>query len=123
MAKKVRKKLEEEKELQSFEFPIFDEGRFIVHELEQSLATVLALVLMISIAVLSWLINYVGLPWYLPPVLGIGVIAFSPVLIQRLRPPSHDYTRGEWATLIMLQFFGWLGLWFLLLDVLPGPVH
>ena len=46
------------------------------------------------------------------------LLAGSPILIQRLRPKASEYTRGEWAGLILLEFFGWVGFWFLLSDVL-----
>jgi hypothetical protein len=119
VAKKVRRKPEELSPEHSFAFPAFDEAKFVVHELEQSRATILAILLTVGISLASWAVFAAHLPWFVAAIVGLAVIASSPLLIQRLRPPSHEYTRGEWATLILLQFFGWLGLWFLLLDLLP----
>lgn len=117
MAKKARKRLEEEEESRAFTFPAFDEIEFMFHELEQSRATLIALILTVSLGVASWLLQrFVGL-WFVPVLVGIAVIAFSPTLVQRVRPKATEYTRGEWATLIMLQLFGWLGLWFLFFDL------
>jgi len=120
MAKKARRKLEEEEEAHSFQFPEFDELKFILHELEQSWALAIAFILTVGLAVVSWALDRLasGLA-FVPFILGIGLIAFSPSLIQRLRPLAHEYTRGDWAGLIVIEVFGWLGLWFLFLSVAP----
>jgi len=36
-----------------------------------------------------------------------------------LRTKSAIYTKGDWAGLIALEFFGWLALWFVLLNLSP----
>ena len=41
----------------------------------------------------------------------------SPWIFQRLRPASSEYTKGDWASLILMQTFGWLGIWFVLTDL------
>jgi hypothetical protein len=125
VAKKARRKLEEETEESSFQFPEFDEGKFLAHEFEQTIATLLAVVLGLVLAVVAWAWDrYLAGPLpvllVVPLILGIAVIAFSPFFVPRLRPAAADYTRGDWAGLIVIQLFGWLGLWFLLLNVLPS---
>ena len=119
MAKKAKRKLEEDEEYASFRFPDFDEVKFIAHEFEQSIAIGIAFALAGVIGVLSYLIDRTSLPLVVPVVAGIALILFSPFLIQRLRPLSGDYTKGDWAGLILTEFFGWLGIWFLLLNVAP----
>ncbi|HZY70136.1 MAG TPA: hypothetical protein VFF67_04055 [Thermoplasmata archaeon] len=120
MAKKARRKMEEAEEAHHFEFPYFDEAKFVLHELELSLALAYAFIITLALAVLSWAIDrWIGALLFIPILLGIGVIAFSPSVIQRLRPLAHEYTRGDWAGLIAVEVMGWLGLWFLLLNVAP----
>ena len=124
MAKKARRKMEEETEESTFQFPVFDEGKFLSHEFEQTYATLLAVGLGLVLAFVAWAWDrYLAGPLpallVVPLVLGIAVIAFSPFFVPRLRPEASEYTRGDWAGLIVIQLFGWLGLWFLLLNVLP----
>jgi hypothetical protein len=124
VAKKAKKRMEEETTENAFEFPVFDEGQFIAHELEQTIATGIAIAVAIALGVLSFglsrLLTDQGpgiLAGVVPLVVSIAIIALSPFLVQRLRPAARDYTRGDWASLILLELFGWLGIWFLLTDV------
>jgi hypothetical protein len=124
MAKKARKKLEEAEEARSFEFPEFDETKFIEHEKEQTTATAVALGLAVLLGVVSFLIDRfagtAGVVVYIPLGVGLLTVASSPFLFLRLRAAAEEYTKGDWATLILLQVFGWLGIWFLLTDVFLG---
>jgi hypothetical protein len=123
MAKKARRRSEEqakEEESHHFQFPEFDELKWILHELELSLALAVAFVITVGLAVLSWAYDHATTGFlFLPLLVGIGVISFSPTIIQRLRPEAHEYTRGDWAGLIVVELLGWLGLWFLFLNVAP----
>ena len=123
MAKKARRRTEEqakEEESHHFQFPEFEELKWILHELELSLALAVAFVITVGLAVLSWAYDQATSSFlFLPLLVGIGVIAFSPTIIQKLRPLSHEYTRGDWAGLIVVELLGWLGLWFLFLNVAP----
>ena len=118
MAKKVRKKLEEE-EAAAFEFPVFDETSFVAKEFEMSFAVALAGVIGVLLGILGWVLTaggvYAAVPW---AVGFLGLVA-SPFLIRRLRAKSPLYTKGDWAALIALEFFGWLAIWFVLLNVSP----
>ena len=116
MAKKA--KLKTGSDEHHFEFPVFDEGKFVVHELEQSRATIVALTLTVALGAASWAVDWLHGLWFIPILLGLAVLVFTPYIVQLVRPASADYTKGEWAGLIMLEFFGWMGLWFLLLDLL-----
>jgi hypothetical protein len=118
VAKKARRRLDADEEFRSFRFPVFDETAFVRHEFEQSVATGIAFAFAVVLGLFSFALTKVGLPWFGPLVLGILVIAFSPTVFRRLRPGADEYTRGDWAGLLMLQVFGWLGLWFLFTDVL-----
>ena len=117
MAKKAKRKLEEDEVYASFRFPTFDERKFIDHELEQSWAIAIAFVLAVGLASLSYLLDRAGLPLVVPAVLGVILIVSSPFLVLRLRPLAHEYTKGDWAGILLTVFFGWLGLWFLFLDL------
>ncbi|HEV2231369.1 MAG TPA: hypothetical protein VGV64_02710 [Thermoplasmata archaeon] len=119
MAKKGKKRLEEQEELRAFRFPDFDERKFVAHEYEQSIATAIAVGFALALALASWEIDRTGLPGILPPVLGLLGIVALPGVLRRLRPLSTDYTRGDWFWLILTGLLGWLGLWFLLLNLVP----
>jgi hypothetical protein len=118
MAKKARRRLDEEEQFRSFRFPVFDESAFVKHEFEQSVATGIVFGFAVALGLFSFALTTVGLPWFGPLILGIVVIAFSPTVVRRLRPSAQEYTRGDWAGLLMLQIFGWLGLWFLFTNVI-----
>jgi hypothetical protein len=121
MAKKARRKLEEE-EAAAFEFPPFDEDGFAKKEFELGTGLILAGVITIAIGFVSWLLSVSGLPWFVPLALGILVIAASPFLVLRLRQQATMFTKGDWAGLIAMEFFGWFALWFVLLNVAPKPI-
>ncbi len=118
MAKKVRKR-PEEVEAPKFEFPAFDEESFAKKEYELTGATALAGIITVLLGILGWVLTGAGMTGWLPFGLGLVIIALSPMLIGRLRSNSNLYTRGDWAGLIVLEFFGWLALWFVLLNVSP----
>ena len=118
MAKKARRKAGEDAEAPEFQFPEFDLAKFLRHEFEQTYAVAIALVIAIALGVVSWAVDFRTLPLAVPVVVGIVGVAFSPYLIQRLRSASTEYTKGDWAGLILVEVFGWLGVWFLLLNVL-----
>jgi len=118
MAKKVRKKGEEEEA--AFEFPEFDEKAFLSHEFEQFYATVMAFGLGLVVGVATYYAGRAGLP--LAGVLGVGAlgVVLSAFVIRSLRAASKEYTRGDWASLIVLMFFAFLGVWLLLANLLGG---
>lgn len=118
MAKKMRKKMEEA--TPPFEFPEFDEPAFVWKELELSSATLLAGLFAIVFGVLSWAMTVAGLPYYVPLPVGVVGTIGSLYLVQRLRENSHAYTKGDWAGLFVLVFFGWLALWFVLVNFSHG---
>lgn len=121
MAKKVRRKLDDEQE-EAFEFPVFDEKAFVTKEFELTYATALACAIAIAIGVLSWVLSVEGFPWW--AVLGIGflLVALGPFLIRWARPRSSTYTKGDWTGLIALELFGWLALWFVLQNLSPTQI-
>jgi hypothetical protein len=116
MAKKVRRKLEEE-EAAAFEFPVFDEVSFVKKEFEMGVALAVAAFLTILMGAVSWALTRAGVPWFGPFALGILLMIASPFIIRRLRPHSDMYTKGDWAALLAMEFFGWLALWFVLVNV------
>lgn len=121
MAKKVRRKLEEE-EADAFEFPPFDEAAFATKEFELTYALLLASAITILMGILSWVLSVTGLFWYIVFPIGLVILGVSPSLIGRLRSKSSLYTKGDWAGLLALEFFGWLALWFVLQSLSPHAV-
>lgn len=113
MAKKGRQKIEE-KESTAFEFPVFDETGFIRHELDLSWATVIALTFSVLLGVLGAVAVHFGLPFTIPIVIGILGIAAIPSTVQSIRHSDEVYTKGDWAGILAVAFFVWLGVWFLL---------
>ena len=122
MAKKVRKKLAEDETVKSWEFPTFDEGAFISHEFELTYAMATAGLLAVVIALVSWALGAEGLPVFVAPVVGIALIVFSPFLVGWIRPQSSSYTKTDWVGLIAIEAFGWLAIWFLLMNLVHGPI-
>jgi hypothetical protein len=118
MAKKVRRKLEEE-EAHAFEFPVFDETAFVEKEFELTAGMILASTVAILLGIMGWVLSTAGVNGFVPFFLGLAGIIASPYLIRRVRRNSSLYTRGDWAGLIVLEFFAWLALWFVLLNVSP----
>ncbi|MGA8542862.1 MAG: hypothetical protein WB947_04895 [Thermoplasmata archaeon] len=121
MAKKARRKLEEEEEA-AFEFPVFDEKAFATKEFELGSGLLLVGLITVVIGFISWAISSAGVSVWVPLGLGIFVIALSPFLIRRFRKLSTLYTKGDWAGLLAMEFFGWFALWFLLLDLSSGAI-
>lgn len=120
MAKKVRRKPEEEED--AFEFPAFDDVAFASKEFELTYAYLIATGISILIGVLSWALSVSGFFWYAVFPLGLVLLAVSPYIIGRLRSKSSIYTRGDWAGLLALEFFTWLALWFVLQNLSPHSV-
>ncbi len=116
MAKKVRRKLEEE-EAAAFEFPVFDETGFVAKEFALTTAVALASLVAIVIGVVAWLATRAGLDWAIPFVLGFVLVAASPTLLGRLRSGTAPYTKSDWIGLLALEFFGFLAVWFVLVNV------
>ena len=124
MAKKARKLLETKEEFEQFQFPKFDEGKFILYELEQSSATLFSIALAVLVALATWRLTLYGLGQgagtifgAISVVIGIGVGILLPFLIRAVRELSATYKKGDWAMLIILYLFLWLGLWTILLNV------
>ena len=118
MAKKGRRKLEEE-EAAAFDFPVFDEVGFVTKEFELAWAVAIAGVITVLLGALSWALWHTGLAWYVTFAVGVLGVAASPFAIQRLRARSDLYTKGDWAGILALEFFGWLALWFVLVNLSP----
>jgi hypothetical protein len=116
MAKKARRKLEEAAE-PPFEFPVFDAQAFLRHEFEMTTATTIALFVAVLLGLLSWALGVVGLPWFVPVLLSIAIIAAVPVVLTRLREEAKSYTKGDWVGLFLMEIFGWLGFWFLFVNL------
>lgn len=116
MAKKVKKKLEEEEE-DAFEFPVFDDAGFVRKEFELAAGLTLAGILAVVLGLVAWGLTTLGVPWWGPLLLGFAGIIATPFVIRRLRNLSSLYTKGDWAGLIFLAFFGYLAVWFLLVDL------
>jgi hypothetical protein len=118
MAKKARRKLEDEEEA-SFEFPVFDEETFATKEFELGGGLLVVGVITLALALLSWALSLAGMSVWVPLGIGLLILIASPFVVQRLRERSTLYTKGDWAGLLAMEFFGWFALWFLLLDLVP----
>ncbi len=119
MAKKVRGKSGTEEVEPPFEFPVFDERAFLNHEYEITRGMLIAAGIAVGLGILSWAINTAAPQvWELPPVIALVVLILLYSMVTWLHPRARIYTKGEWATLYAVVFFGWLASWFLLLDTL-----
>jgi hypothetical protein len=118
MAKKARRKLEEE-EAAAFEFPVFDELGFVTKEFELSAALAIVSAIAILLGLLGWVLTAQGINGYVPFAIGLLGLIGTPYLVQRLRRKATLFTKGDWAGLLALEFFGWLALWFVLVNISP----
>jgi hypothetical protein len=116
VAKKVRQKPDEAKEA-AFEFPEFDTKKFTTKEFELTGALVLASAMALVLGAMSWAATSYHLPWWVPFPIGLLVLVLSPTVIGRLRSRSDLYTKSDWAGLLALVFFGWIAVWFVLVNV------
>lgn len=119
MAKKVRSNPEENEESR-FEFPVFDERAFILHELELTWGMAMALMVAAIAGILSAALSIYGGPSLtIAAPIGLGVLAviLSPFLFLSLRRATRDYTKTDWAGVIALEIFTWLGIWLLLAGI------
>lgn len=119
MAKKVRPHTEEKPQEPSFQFPPFDEGAYIDKEFEISFGMAIAGLLAVAVGLISWAGTTAGLPWPVQFVFGIaGLVGLYP-MVHALHPRAHVYTTGDWAALLAVVFFGWLAIWFVMLNLAP----
>jgi hypothetical protein len=117
MAKKVRRKPDEEAEEKAFDFPVFDETAFTAKEFRLTWAVSLFSVLAVALGAFAWLCWSVPLPWYVPFPIAVVVVGLSPSFSGRLLPGAGVFTKGDWAGLLFLEFFGFLAVWFVLVNV------
>ncbi|MFZ0699078.1 MAG: hypothetical protein WAN74_02640 [Thermoplasmata archaeon] len=122
MAKKVRGKPGTVEAEPPFEFPVFDDRAFLNHEYEITRGMLIAGGVAVALGIACWGINYALFAWWeLPPVLALIVLITLYSIVTWMHPRARIYTKGEWATLYAVVFFGWLASWFLLLDLVPVP--
>ncbi|MCI4364883.1 MAG: hypothetical protein L3K10_02320 [Thermoplasmata archaeon] len=119
MAKKARKRIEEDA-TPAFQFPEFDEAGFIWKEYELTGATTIAGLLALVLGVGCWALTAAGIPWFVPLALGFVGVVGTYFLIAWARTGARHYTKGDWAGLIAFVFFGWLAIWFVLINIAPN---
>ncbi len=117
MAKKARRKLDEEAEEKAFDFPVFDEVAFAQKEFLLTWGVTFTSVLALVLGAFAWFCTGIGLAWYIPFPIGLIVVFLSPWILGRLLAGSTLFTKGDWAGLIALEFFGFLAVWFVLVNV------
>ena len=117
MAKKARRKLDEEAEEKAFDFPVFDEVGFAAKEFELTSVVAFASAIAALLGALAWFCTSVGLPWYVPFPLAFVVVLLSPIFLGRLRSGTSIFTKSDWAGVVALEFFGFLAVWFTLVNV------
>ena len=116
MAKKVRRKPDEEAEENAFDFPVFDEAGFAKKEFELTGAVIIGGILCVLLGAFAWVCTNAGLGWYVPFPIGFLIVILSPLIIGRLRGGSSVFTKGDWAGVIAMEFFGFLAVWFVLVN-------
>jgi len=118
VAKKVRRKPDEVAEEKAFDFPVFDEAAFAAKEFRLTSGVLLACGVTLALGAFAWVCTNGGLPWYVPFPIGFLLSVLSPWFLGRLVPGSDIFTKGDWAGMVALEFFGFLGLWFVLVKSL-----
>lgn len=116
MAKKVRRKPDEEAEEKAFDFPVFDEVAFATKEFALTTATAIAGGIAVALGVFAGYCTSLGLYWYVPFPIAFLIAVLSPMLLGRLNWGTAVFTKGDWAGLVALEFFGFLAVWFVLVN-------
>jgi hypothetical protein len=119
MAKKVRPRGEAVQQEPGFEFPVFDEAAYINKEYEITRGMAIAGLLAVMVGIASWAGTSAGLPWFVEVVFGFAALFAVYPVVHALHPRAHVFTKGDWAALFAVVFFGWLALWFMLLNLAP----
>ena len=117
MAKKVRRRPDEDAEEKAFEFPVFDEAGFATKEFQLTGAIALGSVLALVFGVFAWLCTHAGLGWYVPFPLAFLLVLLSPWFLRPVLSGSSGFTTGDWAGVVALEFFGFLAVWFVLVNL------
>ena len=119
MAKKVRPKADNEDAAPAFAFPVFDEAAYIKKEFEVTRGMAIAGLLAVAVGVVSWAGTSAGLPWFVQVVFGVAGMGSLYPVVHALHPRAHVFTTGDWAGFFAVVFFGWLAVWFMLLNLVP----
>jgi hypothetical protein len=117
LAKKTRRKADEAAEEKAFDFPVFDEAAFAQKEFLLTWAVTFSSVIALTLGAFSWLCTSADLEWYVPFPIAFLVVIISPWLLGRLLPGSTLFTKGDWAGILALEFFGFVAVWFVLVNV------
>lgn len=117
MAKKVRRKPDEEAEEKAFDFPVFDEAAFASKEFRLTWAVALGAVVAVALGAFAGFCTSWHLPWYVPFPVAFLLVLLSPWGLGRAIRGSSVFTRGDWAGVVALEFFGFLAVWFVLVNV------
>ena len=118
MAKKVRRKPDEEAEEKAFDFPVFDESAFAQKEFRLTWAVSLGSAVAVVLGLFAWFCTSQQLGWYVPFPVAFVLVLLSPWYLGRLLSGSSTFTKGDWAGVVALEFFGFLAVWFVLVNVL-----
>lgn len=117
MAKKVRRKPDEDAEEKAFDFPVFDEAAFAAKEFQLTGAVALAGGVALLLGAFAWACTSVHLSWYVPFPIAFLLVLLSPWFLGPLLRGSTKFTKGDWAGLVFTEFFGFLAVWFVLVNV------
>ncbi len=117
MAKKVRRKPDEEAEEKAFDFPVFDEVAFATKEFQLTGGVAIAGAIAVLLGAFAWLCTSATLPWYVPFPICFLVAILTPWFLGRLVAGASAFTKGDWAGIVALEFFGFLAVWFVLVDL------
>jgi hypothetical protein len=118
VAKKGRRRTDEEAEEHAFEFPVFDEKQFASKEFELTGSVAVAGAVAVLLGGFAWFCTSLGLAWYIPFPLAFLAVVLSPLFLDRLRPGRTIFTKGDWAGILALEFFGFLAAWFVLVNAI-----
>jgi hypothetical protein len=117
VAKKARRRLDEQAEENAFDFPVFDEAAFAAKEFQLTGAVISSGGLALVLGAFAWFCTSLGLGWYVPFPLAFLIVLLSPWFLGKLLRSSTLFTKGDWAGLLALEFFGFLAVWFVLVNV------
>lgn len=112
MAKK-RKAKEERKEEPEFEFPEFDEVKFMSHEIRDTKANFIAFGFAMLMVLASYLVGrYIS--FAVAFIIGLFGMAALKFVFDGIKLDLEEFGKKEWLGVIAVYFFSWLAIWILI---------
>jgi hypothetical protein len=114
VAKKRRQK-EVKKEDYDFNFPEFDEVKFIKKEFTKAKVAFITAGYAVVIAIVSWILLNISFEnWQIPVIIGFAAVFTLPLVLQKIKIDISEYEWKSWIGAGAIYIFIWLAVFILL---------